>query len=247
MALQKFQSRYSGEEIDRILQEVEGKISFEDIVDDYSGGTDKVASAESVRLIKLWMNQFDDPEWLKNLFLTIPGSSIFTLDDREVLERLKNGFQGTYDDDTDRAVNLITTDFIGGEVSLLLNANGGIQSLDYWDDLTDSWIPCNFSKSMYSDDIDVTTGGTHVVLQVNRFQVNTIKFIMRTQTAVDICTIEVTGVVFGNDTFWTSQGYIGTNQELITLNRFYIDGDFAKFEFQLPSNSKTNFYKVAEF
>ena len=76
------------------MESVNAKISFDDIVDDYSGGVGhKVASAESVKKIKTWSDNFNNPEWVKELFSTIPDSELYT-ESRSPETGLSRNFSG---------------------------------------------------------------------------------------------------------------------------------------------------------
>lgn len=243
----RYTSRYSGTEIDEILASVAGKISFDDIAPSCEGGFDKVASAESVRTLCVWKTQFDDPQFIEQLFLTINRSVIFTTDHLAILERLDRGYQGSFSDYIERQENVLTTDFVGGEISLILDNGAGLQSLEYWDAVTRTWKPAQWNGSLKGPDQNESSGGLKLVLKFNRFQANCVKFLIRSETNSDICVCEFTGVVKGSNTFWNVQGQIGTNPELVRVNRMYIDGDFVKVEVFLSGGSKTNFYKLAEF
>lgn len=243
----KFLSRFSGSEIDKILTSVNEKLSFNDIVDDYSGGgNQKVASAESVRKIHEWSKQFDDPEWLEELFMTIQGSDVFKSEDRTLLERLKRGFVGVFQDVVERQANIVALDLKGGEVSLLKNKSG-VQSLEYYDIVKREWIGCKWTKDNKQSDQIELTGGSKVVYQFDRFNIKTVKLLVRSETANDICAVEITACVKGGNTYWSTSGYVGSNANLVKVNRMYMEGDTAKLEMSLASGSTTTVYKLAEF
>lgn len=245
--MNKFASRYSGSEIDKILSSVNEKLSFNDIVDDYTGGgAQKVASADSVRKLYEWSLKFDDQEWLKELLDRIEGFQIFDVKDKETLTELKRGFVGTFQDVVERQSRISELDLKGGEVSLLKNKSG-VQSLEYYDPLKRMWVPCKWVKeNIQSEQVEISAG-SKIVYQFERFNIKTIKLLVRTETANDICIVEVIGCVKNGNTFWSTSGYVGSNAQLITVNRMYLDGDLAKLEMSLPAGSTTTVYKIAEF
>lgn len=247
MTMNKFMSRYSGTEIDKILSSVNEKLSFNDIVDDYSGGgNQKVASAESVRKLQVWSKQFEDPEWLTELLKSIDGFEVFSEDDKTSLDDLKHGFIGTYQDAVERQSRISDLSLLGGEVSLLKNKSG-VQSLEYYDSIKRLWSQCKWTKDeKQSEQIEVS-GGSKLVYQFERFNISTVKLLIRTETANDICVIELIGCIKNGNTFWTTSGYVGSNPQLIKVNRMYLDGDLAKLEMSLPAGSTTTVYKLAEF
>ncbi|AXF41437.1 hypothetical protein SHAb15599_00073 [Acinetobacter phage SH-Ab 15599] len=241
-----FLSRYTGAEIDKILASVAGKISLDDIVaDGLGGGADKVASADSVKYLYDWKLKFDDPEWLKTLFETIDGSVIFSEDDKIALDKLKRGFVGTFQDTTERSSNVPSAGLKGNEVSLLKN-KGGVQSLEYYDGVLKQWIPCKWTKDAKQADIAELTGGNKMVYSFNRFEYNTVKLLIRAETSNDICNVEFTGCVKGANTYWTTQGYIGNNFDLVKVNRMYVEGDTVKVEVTIGSGTTITVYKLAE-
>lgn len=243
----KYQSRYSGTEIERILESVNAKISFDDIVDDYSGGVGhKVASAESVKKIKTWTDNFNNPEWVKNLFSTIPDSELYTDSDKEALEALKRGFLGTFQDAVQRSTSLGAKEFIGGETTLLINKNG-VQSFEYYDATTRKWLPCKWTKDAAGTPQVEISNGKKVVYQFNRYSAKSFRLLVRSETVSDVIIFEVTGVVKGTDTYVSTSGFIGSSPQLASLSRFYVDGDLAKLELNLAAGSTTTIYKLAEF
>ena len=243
----KYQSRYSGSEIEKILESVNAKISFDDIVDDYSGGVGhKVASAESVKKIKTWSDNFNNPEWVKELFSTIPDSELYTESDKDALEALKRGFLGTFQDTVQRSTNLDAKTLLGGETTLLLNRNG-VQSFEYYDATTQKWFPCKWTKDAVGTPQVEVSNGNKVVYQFNRYAAQAFKLLVRSETVSDVIMFEIMGTVKGGSTYVTTSGYIGSSPQLASISRFYIDGDLVKLELNLAAGSTTTIYKLAEF
>lgn len=247
MSNNTFQSRHSGADIEKILTSVGEKISYDDIVDDYQGGgNQKVASAESVSRLYKWSKQFDDQEWLSNLFKSIEGFDIFTEDDRQLMSRLKRGFVGTYQDAVERQSNVSTLDLVGGEISLLKNKSG-VQSLEYYDIVKKTWVQCKWTPEATQAKQSEVSGGDKVVYQFDRYNIQTVKLLVRSETANDICIVEVLMGVKNGNTYWTTSGYVGSNADLLKVKRMYLEGDVAKLEMNLASGSTTTVHVLAEF
>lgn len=67
MAVNKYRSVFTGTQIDNILSDVQNKIDKTVIINDFSGGADFVASAETVKTLNTSVNQIQDPAYLKSL------------------------------------------------------------------------------------------------------------------------------------------------------------------------------------
>ena len=67
MAANKYRSVFTGPQIDTILSDVQNKIDRTVIVNDFSGGADFVASAETVKTLNTSLNQLQDPAYLQSL------------------------------------------------------------------------------------------------------------------------------------------------------------------------------------
>lgn len=93
----RYRSLYSGQQIDNLLSSVSSKIDQTYIVNDFqTGGIDKVASAELVKTIWIDLQQFDDPNYITSLILSVPDNNLFTDALKSKLEGSSDLFKGVF-------------------------------------------------------------------------------------------------------------------------------------------------------
>lgn len=217
-----FRSQYSGSEIEEILLSVKDKINKSDIVNDFSGGAQKVASAESVKILKTWQNQFQDPEFVRTLYLTIPDSEIFTTGYKTSLEKLIRGFVGAFSTESERSTSLLNQTLVGKEVSLIIGQPGSLQRLQYYDQTTETWKDCVWTETPLPQEFE--SAGVQTVI---RFPMSftAAEYGVTLSNGSEMSVAKILIIHNGSQIQYTVNGSVEFGTAIEVASTFYDDGD----------------------
>lgn len=245
----RYRSRFTGQQIEQLLDSVPSKLSLSHIVDDYTGGTELVASAESVRKLWLRLAAFDDPNYIKSLILSIPGALIFTQADKDRIEELAGFFQGSFNNPADRNSSVDTVGFSGGELSFLIDDGSGfgIQELSWWDAQSLQWKKSVFTKNPVDPVQNFTTAANRVVIQIDKAKFTSGKYAVRADTATQFTMFELFVALKGSDTYWTTYAQIGNNDDVMKITGVSVDASFIKINCDLAANVAVKVIRLGEF
>jgi hypothetical protein len=243
----KFRSRYTGAEIDSLLTSIQNKIDTSYIVNNFDGGEDLIASAELAKILYDNDQRLNDPNYIQDLILSIPNAVIVTQADIDKLDRLAGAFQGSFADVAARNLGVNTGGFKGGELTFLINDGHGQQELSYWSTQSLTWVKASFLPSATLPPINSTVGGTVAAVQLDTNKFSLAKYIVKLTTSTELLVFELlVAVRSGVDTYWTTQGYIGTNSTLGKVLSCSIASNTLNVNVQVPPNSTLTFSKILE-
>lgn len=140
-----YRSIFTGQQIDSILASVKFKLDSSLIVNDYSGGTDKIASAELAKDLNNQIQSFKDPNYFKNLLLSIPGNNLYTTDEKNKLASLSTQFIGSFPDEATRDSKVVTTNLVGDELCFVVDSGDQYHTSEWtqWNNSKNSWDRVN--------------------------------------------------------------------------------------------------------
>lgn len=219
--MQVFQSELTGQEIEEALKSVKDKVSTSDIVNDYSGGITKIASAESVKLLNDWKTRFGDPEFIRELYLTIPESRVFTAQNLLDLEAVKRRFVGAFKTPSERTTSLISQPLQGSEVSLLIGENGALQQLQFYDSLTASWKTCVWSESPTTQEYAAVGEQTVIRFDGSLYTAAEYGIVISNGSLTSFSKLMIAHN--SNEIFYTVNGSVENAPDLLTIESVYYD------------------------
>lgn len=209
----KYRSSYTGAEIQRLLSSISSKLDSTVIRNDFTGGTDVVASAELAKILNDQFQQFLDPNFFRDLVASIPDNNLFTDADKAKLESVDNTtYKGVFLTPTDRNTNLPTTGFTGKEVTFLLDDGSGLQSWDYWDTATNTWKKAKLVSTDEIENITFPTVGTGTLSTFDRTEKRAGKYLIYATKGLDFQAYEFLAGTNGTDTYISAFGEVGNAQ-----------------------------------
>lgn len=242
----RYRSRFSGPQIEELLASISNKLELGHIVNDYTGGVELVASAESVKALYVDLQQFNDPNYIKGLITSIPDSLIFTKDDKKRLDRLAGVFQGSFPDLASRNSGVTTVGFKGGELTFIVDDGNGLQELSYWDNGSLSWKKSQFIASPNSAAITNTTNETKVLIKIDKTKYQTSKYLVRTESNLQVFAFELNIILKNGDVFWTTSASLGNNPDLMQISSITTDSTSINVNCTVGANTTSKFSKIAE-
>lgn len=242
----KFRSRYTGQEVDSLLTSITQKIDTSFIVNDFSGGSGLVASAEVAKTLYTNSLRLQDPNYIMSLILSIPNAVIVTQADLDKLNRLVGSFQGSYPNATSRNLAVNTAAFKGGELTFLVNDGNGQQELSYWDAGSLVWAKAKLTPSPNTTPIFYPSGGDAIVVTLDISRYDGAKYFVKVKSGSNILVFELLVCFSGSDTFWTTQGYIGNNTSIGKVVSASLTSTALQVTMNMASNSTVTFTKVVE-
>lgn len=145
MANQVYRSVYTGQEIDQAIADMRGAVSAALIVNDFSGGTGKIASAELAKTLHDMIVANDDPNHIKSQLTSIPDSHLLTDAEYTKFNFLgrSTAFRGVFADAATRqtAIQGEYAGYLGNEISFIQNDGSGdnLNEFSRWDITSGSW------------------------------------------------------------------------------------------------------------
>ncbi len=242
----KFRSRFSGMEIDALLASISNKIDSSYIVNDYSGGTKLVASAEVAKQLFISLSRFDDPNFIRTLILSVPGSIIFTQADKDKINRLAGFFQGSYPTIAARNLAVPTLGFTGGELTFIVDDGNGVQELSYWDFSSLTWKKSKFVPDIVSGTTNFPTTGTVVAISMDKTKYSVAKYQVKAETDTAIRLFEIIVALKGANVFWTVANDIGDLTSISVVSAVIV-GNQCQISFSVTGNTTVKFSRLSEF
>lgn len=215
----RYRSIFTGREIDQILSSVKGKIDTSLIVNNFNGGTELIASAELAKILYQSLQQFNDPNYIKELIISVPGNNLFTDAYKNKLDGISDKFKGSFANAAARDAVINATNFAGGEIVFLLDDGSDyhLQAWTYWDAVNGVWKKSAFYKTGDISPIVVATAGTAVGTTMDKTLYSTFKAIVSAKKVLNIQCVEVLVTTNGTDTFYSVYSEIA-NSALFTLS-----------------------------
>lgn len=142
---QVYRSVFTGQEIDQAISEMQGALSAQLIVNDFSGGTGKVASAELAKILNNNIIANNQPANIRAQLVSIPDSHVLTDAEYSKFNYLGSSttFRGVYANAAarDTAINSEYAHYLGNEVSFIADDGSGdsLSEFSRWDIPTSSW------------------------------------------------------------------------------------------------------------
>lgn len=188
MATQVYRSVYTGAEIDQAIADMQGALSAQLIVNDFSGGTGKVASAELAKILNNNIIANDQPEHIKSQLTSIADSHLLT--DAEYskfsfLERssaFRGGFANAAARDT--AISSEYAGYLGNEISFLQDDGSGdnLSEFSRWDSVAGAWRKIQLYNTGGSVPTTIATAGANNFLSFRFARYNTMKAMVQAST-----------------------------------------------------------------
>lgn len=218
----RYRSIFSGQEIDELLSTIQFKLDGFSIVNEFTtGGATRVASAETVKLLKSYIDLLETPDHLKTImanieddnFLTdalytkLLNSATLTLDQKNYVLGLSDKFKGSFATAAARNA-IITTNFMGGELTFLLDDGYGYQTLDFWDNNSHSWKKFQLSTAAVSV-TQLDSLGISPIITFDSNVHSTVKIVITATNTDKLQTKEVLVSSDGVDTYITELANIG--------------------------------------
>lgn len=210
---QRYRSRYTGIEIDEILTSVGSKIGSEIITTDINNGDiDRVPAASITKYLNERIEELNDPYYLLNIWMRLPDNNQFTDAHADKLDKLNDQFKGSFLTEAIRAETLETRDFLGGELTFIINAGNNISRFDWFNANTRQWVPARFITDGTVDPINVPVPASIQFTGFDTSKNTSAKIIVSAKTGNRIKVIEALVTTNGIDTFLTQHNVAGTDQ-----------------------------------
>lgn len=242
----KFRSKYTGAQIDDLLTSISNKIDSSYIVNDFSGGANLIASAELAKILYLQNQRLGDPNYIKTLILSIPGAAIYTTADADKLNRLAGAFQGSFANAAARNLAVNPGAFKGGELTFLINDGNGQQELSFWNATTLAWTKSQFIPNANTTPVTYTTAGDNIVFTLDTTKYEAAKYMIKAKNGPDILVFEMLACFAGTETYWTSQGYIGSNFNIAKITSCSLTSTTLRITMNLLANTIITFTRIVE-
>lgn len=242
----KFRSKYTGVQIDSLLTSIQNKIDTSYIKNDFTGGTGLIASAELAKILYQQNQRLDDPNYIRTLILSIPGAAIYTTADADKLNRLAGAFQGSFPNASARNLAVNPGSFKGGELTFLINDGNGQQEMSYWNATTLSWTKSQFTPSANTTPVTYTNAGDNIVFTFDTTRYEAAKYLIKAKNGSDILIFEMLACFSGTNTYWTSQGYIGSNLNIARITSCSLTSTTLRITMNLTANTIITFSRIVE-
>lgn len=221
--LTKYRSRFTGAEIDTLLASISNKIDSSIIINDFSGGTTKVASAELAKILYADFQSLSNPNYLLSIIETIPDFNVFTTAEKTKLDGMSGEFKGVFQTTTDRDNNLVTTSYVGGECCIIVDVANSLGEIEEWV-VGYGWTRIELYNLGNLTTVTMSST-TATVYTYSTLIDSTAKMILTAQKVIgavnNIQSIELLVCSNGTDVFYTTYGNIGNNNSLVTINVSY--------------------------
>ena len=191
-----FRSAFTGQQIDEILTSIRFKVNETAISNEFSApgnnvNEKRVASAELANILNKKINDFGNPEILKQILEQIENSNIYTDEEQAKLADLNDQFKGTYSTFFARNTALDPAKLVNGDVTLILDDGYGLQAIQYWDVATLTWQTAKLIRIGDVEPVTLTSAGIVNFTGIDIQKYKTAKFIMTVNRGNDIHTKEI--------------------------------------------------------
>lgn len=247
-APQRYRSVFTGTEIDSILSSVKTKIDASLIVTNFNGGTNLIASAETVKILYTSLQQFNDPNYIKQLIISVPGNNLFTDEYKNKIDGISDKFKGSFANAAARDVAINATNFAGGEIVFLMDDGSDyhLQAWTYWDNLNGVWKKSILTKTGDVTPVSVATAGTAVTTTVDKTLYSTMKAVVYARKGLQLQAVEVLLSSNGTDVYYTVYGELA-NTSLFTLSVDIVGNSIRLLATTTTTSVTIYIKKLAEF
>ncbi|BAU39963.1 hypothetical protein [Ralstonia phage RSP15] len=217
----RYRMRYTGKEIDEILTSIKYKIDESSIANDWLGGFKRVASAELAKNLYEELNALKDPNNLLQLIKQIPGIEFLSDEMKRKIEYMSDKFRGVYLNHADRDDKLVTTQYIGLEIILVLDAGFGLSAWEYWDVITRQWVQIEFYDVGNEKMVSVNSSAPTTVIRIDTTKYNCVKAVILALKATEAQTSElVVAISNTKEVYYTVGPVSGNNTRLFSVDCF---------------------------
>jgi hypothetical protein len=208
----RYRSIYTGAEIDQKLNSVDDKIDSSIIsVDVTEDSVDKIPASSVTANLNQRITQLNDPNYFLQLFLELPNSNIFTDAYKDKIDGINAQFKGVYATIADRTNNLDTTNFLGLELTLIIDDGSGFSRFDYWNNQTNGWSIANFFKDGSQDPLSVPVPATVRFAAITLANATACKFFVNIKVGSQIKSMEILANSDGTNSYLIVTNVVGTN------------------------------------
>lgn len=189
MANQVYRSVYTGQEIDQAITEMRGALSASLIVNDFSGGTGKIASAELAKILNANIIANNQPANIKTQLTSIPDSHLLTDAEYSRFNYLtrSSAFRGGFASAAarDTAISSEYTGYQGNEVSFIQDDGSGdnLSEFSRWDMSTKTWKKIVLYNSGGTTPSTIATAGATNLFSFRYARYNTMKCFVSVSSA----------------------------------------------------------------
>lgn len=215
----RYRMRYTGREIDEILTSIKYKIDDSSIANDWLGGFTRVASAELAKTLYEDINQLKDPNYLLELIKQMEGIEFLSDEMKKKIDYMSDKFRGVFATNAERDSKLVTTQYEGYEIVLVLDAGYGLAAWQYWDGVGRTWVNIEFYDVGNERPVNLNTSASTTIIRVDTTKYNCMKAIIMVIRATDIMSSElVVTVSQDKDVYYAVGPITGNNTRLFTVD-----------------------------
>lgn len=247
----RYRSGYTGREIDEILASVKNKLDASSIVNDFEqGGADLVASAELAKILHQDVVRLQDPNYFHEILSQIPDFNMFTDEYKNKLDGIDDRFKGIFLNAADRDANLETINFIGGELTFLLDdgSESKLNEWSIWNNLQSRWIKANFVDLGTVPALDITAPGNYELMNADAIKNNTWKICVTYMNVNALYSTEMSIFVHGADVVFTRFNTIlnGIVSDPLTFTFLLANGRLRVMAATASTNAQIRVKKIVE-
>ena len=216
-----YRSIFSGQQIDDAVSGMQNVLTKVSIVNDFSGGTDKAASAQLAVTLNNSIINLTSPASIQTALLSINGNQMFTTAEQTKLNNLSTSFVGSYINPTTRTANLNPVNFVGTELSGLIDdgTNRGMSQISRWDYPSASWKQLRLYNVDEFIPLSVPTASA---VPIYSFDITRFSFIKMLVCCADTAGLnrqiqECLVSFVGTNTYISVYGEVGNNSNLFNL------------------------------
>lgn len=220
----KYRSIFSGQEIDEAIASMNNTFTQTDLVNDFTGGTTKIASAELAKILHEDIEEIKDPTFLNTLLQAIPNYNTYTDAEKLKLSKLNDNFKGVYANSSirDLVLSVDYGTYVGTEFSIILDDGSAlaISQISIWDTTTSGWIPLKLSHNNPETSVQIASISSYEILSFDKLNFTTFKVIVSAYNLAKTLkqVQEATLVYIAGDVYISIYGAIGNSSSLFTLS-----------------------------
>jgi len=225
----KYRSVFTGQEIDEAIATMRASsLGIGLLVNDFSGGVSKIASAELAKILKTTVDANDEPAHIKAQLMSIPNAKVLSDVEYNRVVNLGNtvAFRGSFANADARATatNTESVGYIGGEITFIADdgSHDHLPEFSTWDWNNSVWR----KVQLYNE------GGTFPVVVATASATNLFNFKANRYSAIKVLIVSSNGngtqkqvqealiTHIGTDTYISVYNEVG-NANLISLSSVY--------------------------
>ena len=219
--ISRYSSVFSGTQIDEAIAGMQGAVTGDIIVNDFSGGTTKVASAQLAVILN---NSIIAATTSSNLVsvLTAGGYPPITTAQYNKLNQISPAFVGSFANPTTRTAGTNTIPYVGTEISVLVDDATGrsMSQISRWDIPTSAWKLLRIYNVDEYPPVPVVTASTVPIYSFSMTQFSFIKLLVccADSAGVNRQVQECLVTFVGTTPYVSVYGQVGSSSTLFTLS-----------------------------